>query len=232
MSAPAFARPSRALVRLVWSITLFLMLIGVGIVVRGMLHIFAPSPVSQSAVNFDAGFAQHPTLTLIHIIPGLFFVLLAPLQFVRKLRTRRPALHRWMGRIAVASGLIIGSTALVMGPLMAIGGANEAAATTLFGILFLFALLKGFVSIRQRKITQHREWMIRAFAIAFAVATIRPIVGIFFATRGLTHLAPHEFFGTAFWLGFTLQLLAAEIWINYTRPKLPAAAASAALSSR
>jgi hypothetical protein len=28
---------------------------------------------------------------------------------------------------------------------------------------------------------------------------------------------PKEFFGTAFWIGFTLQMIAAEIWINYTR---------------
>jgi len=33
---------------------------------------------------------------------------------------------------------------------------------------------------------------------------------------------PAEFFGTAFWIGFTLQIIAAEIWINYTRPHQPA----------
>jgi hypothetical protein len=62
--------------------------------------------------------------------------------------------------------------------------------------------------------------MIRVFAIGSAVAAIRPIVGIFFATRKLTHLTPHDFFGIAFWLGFTIQLMAAEIWINYTRPEI------------
>jgi hypothetical protein len=62
--------------------------------------------------------------------------------------------------------------------------------------------------------------MIRAFAVGLAIATIRPIMGAFFATRNITHLAPHDFFGTAFWLGFTLHLIAAEIWINYTRPVL------------
>ena len=59
--------------------------------------------------------------------------------------------------------------------------------------------------------------MIRAFAIGPAVATTRPIVGAFFATRRFSHLTPHDFFGIAFWLGFTTHLIAAEIWINYTR---------------
>ena len=60
-------------------------------------------------------------------------------------------------------------------------------------------------------------------AIGLAVATIRPIIGFFFATSRLTHLTPHEFFGTAFWLGFTLQLMAAEAWIHYTQ-ELPQSA--------
>jgi cbb3-type cytochrome oxidase subunit 3 len=97
---------------------------------------------------------------------------------------------------------------------MAIGGANETAATTLFAILFLFCLMKAYRHIRRKEVAQHREWMIRAFAIALGVATTRPIVGMFFAFRKLT---PREFFGTAFWLGFSLTLLAAEAWINFTR---------------
>lgn len=59
--------------------------------------------------------------------------------------------------------------------------------------------------------------MIRAFSLGLAVATVRPIVGAFFATRGLTRLTPPEFFGIAFWLGFTMHLIAAEAWINHTR---------------
>jgi hypothetical protein len=102
----------------------------------------------------------------------------------------------------------------------AIGGLNQAVATLLFAILFLFSLVKAFLHIRRREISQHREWMLRAYAIGLAVATIRPIIGIFFATSRLTHLTPHDFFGTAFWLGFTLQLIAAESWIHYTRGKL------------
>jgi hypothetical protein len=114
--------------------------------------------------------------------------------------------------------MIIGGTALVMSPQMAIGGANETATTMLFAIAFLFSLTKAFLHIRRGRVALHREWMIRAFAIGLAVATIRPIVGVFFATSRLTHLTPHDFFGTAFWLGFTIQLMVAEIWINYTRP--------------
>src|SRR2546426_5373850 len=33
----------------------------------------------------------------------------------------------------------------------------------------------------RREFAQHREWMIRGYAIGLAVATIRPIMGTFFA---------------------------------------------------
>jgi uncharacterized membrane protein len=214
-------KPRPALVRIVWTITLLLMLIGVAIVLRRSLALFAPSPAPSNfpgAAAMDAGFARHRLLTMLHITPGLLFILLAPLQFVRRLRTRKPKLHRWTGRVVLVSGLIVGSSALMMSPQMAIGGPNETAATMLFAIVFLFSLCKAYIHIRKRRVALHREWMIRAFAVGFAVATIRPIVGIFFATSRLTHLTPHDFFGTAFWLGFTIQFMVAEIWISYTRP--------------
>jgi uncharacterized membrane protein len=214
-------KPRPALVRIVWTITLFLMLIGVAIVVRRSLTLFTPSPAPSNcpeAAQMDTGFARHRLLTMLHITPGLVFILLAPLQFVRRLRSRKPKLHRWIGRIVLVAGLIIGSSALVMSPQMAIGGPNESAATMLFAIVFLVSLVKAYVHARKRRFALHREWMIRAFAVGFAVATIRPIVGIFFATSRFTHLTPHDFFGTAFWLGFTIQFMVAEIWIGYTRP--------------
>ena len=140
-------------------------------------------------------------------------MIVMPLQFVSRIRTRRLAWHRWSGRLLIVLGFVVGTSALVMSYTMAIGGANETAATTLFAILFLFFLSMGFWNIRQRRIVRHREWMIRAFGVALGIATTRPIVGAFFAAR---RLSPHEFFGTAFWLGFTLTLLAAEAWIHYS----------------
>ena len=78
-------------------------------------------------------------------------------------------------------GMMTGVSALVMSfGMPAIGGVNQAAATTLFALLFLFALGKAFRHILRREIASHREWMIRSFSIGLAVATIRPIVASFF----------------------------------------------------
>jgi hypothetical protein len=216
-----------ALDRALWTALAFLTLIGCAIVVRrvvallpALLHGYHPpaptaNPVAAQFNNLDKIFNPHPILTLIHILPGMVFLLLAPFQFSASFRSRHLRAHRIMGRIFLICGFIVGTTALVMSFAMpAIGGVNQAAATILFGVLFLFAIGKAYVHIRRREIALHREWMIRAFAIGLAVTTIRPIVGIFFATARLSGLTPHDFFGTAFWIGFTIHLIVAESWIR------------------
>ncbi len=71
-----------------------------------------------------------------------------------------------------------------------IGGLNQAVATTLFALFFLFALGKAYWHVIRRHIARHREWMIRAFAIGLAVATIRQIIGLFFAASRFSGLTP------------------------------------------
>ena len=217
--------------RLLWSIVIFLVIIGVGVVVRRTVHLVPilingytpPTPSANPALAqfaaLDDVFARYPVLTLIHILPALVFVALAPFQFSSRFRQRHLEWHRRNGRIVLISGMLVGVSALVMSFRMpAIGGLNQAASTTLFALFFLYALGKAFRHIRRREIALHREWMIRAFAVGVAVATIRPIIGLFFATSRFTGLTPYEFFGTAFWIGFVLHLIAAESWIHLTRP--------------
>jgi uncharacterized membrane protein len=153
-------------------------------------------------------------LTLVHILPGALFLILGLFQFMPSIRNRHIHFHRWSGNVLMICGLIIGFSALVMSFTMNIGGPNETAATTLYAIVFLFCLIKAYRFVRRKEIARHREWMIRAYGVGLGVATTRPIVGTFFAFRRLT---PHEFFGIAFWLGFTTTFLAAEAWVDYTR---------------
>jgi len=201
-------------VRFVWIGATILACAGIAAAtIRALRLTFGAAPAPQA---FDAGFWQHPILTFVHIVPGALFMVLGPFQFVPSIRVRRLWQHRWSGRLFVASGYVIGISALFMTAQMAIGGANERAAILLFDAAFLFSLTRAMWHIRHRDIVRHREWMIRAFGIGLGVATTRPIVGAFFAARQLT---PQEFFGIAFWLGFTVTAVAAEWWITTTRAR-------------
>src|SRR5713226_9883357 len=226
--------PNRALVRFLWTAVVFLAFIGLAVAARRTIVLLNPGTLSSAnnpTAQLDAHFANHAALTLAHILPAMLFMVLGPLQFVRSLRSKHPQLHRWSGRIFLTASAVVGMTGLTMAFGKTIGGLDEKAAITLFGTFFLIALAKALWHALRREFAQHREWMIRGYAIGLAVATIRPIMGTFFAAAVLRghRPDPHEFFGTAFWIGFTLQMIAAEIWINYTRPT--SAAQMAMLSS-
>jgi uncharacterized membrane protein len=224
--------PGLRLRRALWSAVVFLAFIGVAVAARRIIYLGAilasgysspavvPGSRAEQLVHLDEVFAGHPILTMIHIVPGLLFMILGPFQFSESIRARHVHWHRWNGRMFMTIGFIIGISALLMSfTMQSIGGVNQAAATILFALFFLFALSRALWHIRRRQVTLHRQWMIRAFAIGLAVATIRPIVGIFFATSRFSGLTPAQFFGTAFWIGFVLHLIAAEAWIHATLPQ-------------
>jgi uncharacterized membrane protein len=217
--------------RTLWCVVIFLTLIGVAVAVRRIANLLpvvakgyqppavTSNPSEAQIAALDDLFAHYPNLTLVHIVPGLLFMMLGPLQFSSRIRARYLGWHRLSGRIFVICGMVIGISALAMSIGMpAIGGVNQAAATTLFATFFLFALCRAFWHIRRREVALHREWMIRTYSVGLAVATIRPIIGVFFATSRFSGLMPHEFFGVAFWIGFVLHLIAAEAWIRSTPP--------------
>ena len=216
-------RPSRTLVRFLWVAVIFLAFIGLAVATRRTIDLLKPGALSSPrnpAADLDAHFASERALVLTHILPAMLFMVLGPLQFVCGLRSRYPQVHRWSGRIFLAASAVVGISGLRLAFGKTIGGLDEKAAITLFGTFFLLSLAKALWHALRREFTQHREWMIRGYAIGLAVAAIRPIMGTFFAAALMSGHKPQppEFFGTAFWIGFTLQSIAAETWINYTRP--------------
>ena len=110
---------------------------------------------------------------------------------------------------------MIGITSIVL-PFIKqpIGGINEAVASVFFSIFFLVCISLSLHYISRKQVPLHREWMIRAFAVGLAIATVRLITVFVFA---FFKVLPENFLGTAFWMGFTLHAIVAEIWINYTR---------------
>jgi uncharacterized membrane protein len=200
-----------------WICMILLCVIGAAAVIRRMAALAYPpqNPPAQLA-GLDEAFAKKPMLTLVHIVPGLILVVLVPFQLSRSFRNHHLRMHRWMGRTIMTLGLIIGASAILLlrDP---IGGTLEASAILFFDSLFLLALTKAFLHIRRGEVALHREWVIRAMSIALGVATVRPIMGVFFATSSATGLTPHDFFGIAFWIGFALTYIAGELWIRYTR---------------
>jgi uncharacterized membrane protein len=167
---------------------------------------------------YNPGFLKLPVVTTLHIILGAIYLAFAPIQFMKRVRARWLNYHRWAGCVLVAIGLVVGVTALIMGFVIPFSGWSERVVMGVFGSLFLFSLVKGFLEVRAGNIAQHREWMIRAFAIGLAIATMRLI----FIPALLLSVDPTEeriaaFSIIAFTLAFVLHSVVAEVWICVMR---------------
>lgn len=208
----------RSVVASAWVLVLLLAVGGVyvvvdrGLAIAGAIH----SGILPPPDTFEAPFARRPLLAFLHLVPALLFVILGPLQFVRPIRDRFPALHRWSGRVYLVAAALIAYSSVHLVLNRSFGGPSETAATIFFSALFVCCLGIAFSHIRNRRLRQHREWMIRGFAIGLAVVTIRPVVGMYLL---FSIYSVQEILGTAFWISFTTHLVAAEVWINLTRPR-------------
>jgi hypothetical protein len=186
----------------------FCVVIAVAVVVRRIVALAHPSqggPAPLAAL--DAAFASHATLTLAHILPAMLFVLVTP--FV--LAGRRSAVSA--ERLFYPLGFVVGVTAYAMSR-YAIGGWVERSAVLVFNTLFLFALTKSYLWKRRGEVVEKMRWASRAVGILLGIATTRPVMGVFFATSRLTHLEPRQFFGVAFWIGFSINTIALEVWLR------------------
>ena len=169
---------------------------------------FPPRSVPPQLADLDAFFTSHAALTLAHVLPALAFVVLAPLVVFA-----RSAKAGWPKRLLFALGGIVGVTAYAM-IIDAFGGWPERSAVLLFKTVFLYSLVRAYQHMRRGEQFLERRWMLRAIAILLGIATTRPVMGIFFATSRLTHLEPRQFFGWAFWIGFSINTLLIEWWLH------------------
>ena len=161
--------------------------------------------------EFDHRYVEQPWLAYLHIVPGVLYLFLAPLQLAYRIRSRHYTFHRRLGRVLATAGMISGVFALIFGGLFSFGGLSEASAAVVFGLWFLTCLVLAVRAIRRDDIVHHRRWMIRAFAIGIGIGTTR----IWLALFQVTGLASFESsLGPAFWISFSLHAVAAELWLR------------------
>jgi hypothetical protein len=182
-------------------------MISVAVVIRRTVALaHPPQSAPPQLAKLDAAFASHAALTLVHILPALAFVLLSPFVYIRGSTGAT-----WPKRFLFPLGLVVGVTAYAMTK-YAVGGWVERSAVLFFNSLFLFSLFRAWHLRREPVLTL--RWMTRAIAVLLGIATTRPVMGIFFATSSVTHLSPEQFFGIAFWIGFSINTAVVELWLR------------------
>jgi hypothetical protein len=190
--------------------------IAVAVVVRRIAAIaFPQSSGPPQLVELDRIFASRSALTLAHILPALAFVIVAPFAIFRRFSR-----FTWPERWLFPLGAMVGITAYAMS-VDSVGGWVERSAVLFFNSLFLFSLAMAWLYKVRGQPWLKTRWKVRAVDILLGIATTRPVMGVFFATSRMTHLGPAQFFGVAFWIGFSINWIVVECWLHFKNPAPP-----------
>ncbi len=139
------------------------------------VSVYALGIVAAPSIRNDflvALFAQSGLSTHAHLMGGAVALAIGPFQLSSRLRGRNLALHRLLGRIYVVAILVggLGSLSLAVS---ASGGLPARFGFGLMAVVWLISTAMAYVSIRRRRIEEHRMWMIRSYAITLAAVTLR-----------------------------------------------------------
>jgi hypothetical protein len=137
-----------------------------------------------------------PFRALTHMLVAPLALLFGALQFVPRLRARHPKVHRYLGRMYVASCLIAGAGALATAP-HAAGGPIAGLGFAILAVAWIGATLGGWWAAVRRKLELHRLLMRLSYAMTFGAVTLRLQIPI------------------GFMLGYT-SYAAMSVWLAYT----------------
>jgi uncharacterized membrane protein len=122
----------------------------------------------------NARFFASPVPVILHIVGAGIYALLGALQFVSRFWRRGTSWHRWVGRVLVPCGLVVGLSGLWMTLFYPRPDGSSDLLFVLrlvFGSGMVFSIILGYAAILRGDILQHRAWMTRAYAIGLGAGT-------------------------------------------------------------
>jgi uncharacterized membrane protein len=153
-----------------------------------------------------------PKIFVAHALAGAAALLVGPLQFHGGLRRASLQIHRLIGRAYVYGVGISSVTAAYLVPAFDIPMAAKIAFGSL-AVLWFATTALGLQRAVNRQIIEHKEWMLRSFALSLFFVTGSLWMGV---SRSLSY-AEDVTYPMAVFLGWTLNLALAEVWIRSAR---------------
>jgi uncharacterized membrane protein len=123
----------------------------------------------------NARFMANPAPVVLHVLSASLFCVLGALQFDAALRQRFPRLHRISGRVTAPCGIVAALTGLWMTAAYAIPAELQGpllySVRMAVGLSMALAVTLSVHAVLQRRIDQHKAWMVRAYALGQGAGT-------------------------------------------------------------
>lgn len=141
-----------------------------------------------------------------HIIFGGIALLTGWTQFSPKMRNRRMALHRKLGKVYVIAVLLSALAGIYIG-FFATGGLISSTGFICLGIIWFYTTLKAYLYIKRGEVEKHQKIMVYSYAACFAAVTLRvwlPILTMLYGNFSKAYLV-------VAWLSWVPNLLVAYL---------------------
>jgi hypothetical protein len=207
MTIAANAAPAapRWLGALGWGLMAFLSL---GIAAYGISYL---AGAQAPPVVEDNGMGMR--VLMIHAGASGIALLLGPLQFLEPIRRRARGVHRWIGRTYIVACMVGGISGGLLAPFTA-AGPIAASGFLMLALLWLWVNALGWrAAALKRNYDEHKNWMVRSFALTFAAVTLRLYL-IPSQIAGMDFVSAYQWIA---WLAWVPNIAIAEWWIASRR---------------
>ncbi|MFD2917382.1 DUF2306 domain-containing protein [Psychroserpens luteus] len=145
-----------------------------------------------------------------HIVLGIVATVIGPFQFIPAIRNNYLKTHRQLGRVYIISTVLAGISGMYMA---ATSDVNLPYAVGLFmlGVVWSTSSIMALISIKNKKVDLHKDWMIRSYVITFAFVTFRFVEDIL---RALEIGTNEEIMVLMSWACWAIPLFIAEIFLQ------------------
>lgn len=148
---------------------------------------------------------------VIHATGAATALFVGPWQFLPVLRRRQTAAHRMCGQI-YAAGCVTGGTAALVLATGVSAGPIAGTGFSLLGIAWIAATIFAVREILAQRVSSHRRWMIRSFALTLSAVTLRLYLPASFQL-GLDPVLSYRVISWACWLP---NMVLAELYLTFS----------------
>ncbi|MDZ4621151.1 DUF2306 domain-containing protein [Bacillus cereus] len=150
-------------------------------------------------------------MLFLHITTSILALVIGPFTLSTKFREKNISRHRMVGRIYMV-GILLGGISGLYLSFYAMGGLVAKLGFGLLSVFWITSAYQALNRVKNKKIQDHQNWMIRNYSLTFAAVTLRIWLPLFVLLFGLEQFELS--YTIIAWLAWVPNLIIAELFIR------------------